>query len=273
MARGMVLNAPSVAEINEIIAEVKLSNDPSTLDESMTSTTESIQPGDLFFSRESSALQGKKPSLLPQKLQQYGYYSPSPAGTAMSPHIRGLPASSVEDESNGNGMNIRGIASSGVSRSSSAVTSRKGGSSMTSDGSVKTTDSMRKFTANRKKSQKDASWFACMRTGNCRTSMKSPERKRPIETSFIGRAIVVESLPQFWADKHQPASLNGFICNKQEAQLLKELVSFQTLINSYFSVAFFCIVSDFDTTLDLRCLRALALIFCSKDPPVLGKEN
>ncbi|RYQ80123.1 hypothetical protein Ahy_Scaffold1g106739 isoform B [Arachis hypogaea] len=222
---GMVLNAPSVAEINEIIAEVKLSNDPSTLDESMTSTTESIQPGDLFFSRESSALQGKKPSLLPQKLQQYGYYSPSPAGTAMSPHIRGLPASSVEDESNGNGMNIRGIASSGVSRSSSAVTSRKGGSSMTSDGSVKTTDSMRKFTANRKKSQKDASWFACMRTGNCRTSMKSPERKRPIETSFIGRAIVVESLPQFWADKHQPASLNGFICNKQEAQLLKELVS------------------------------------------------
>ncbi|KAL1316453.1 hypothetical protein HN51_068644 [Arachis hypogaea] len=225
MARGMVLNAPSVAEINEIIAEVKLSNDPSTLDESMTSTTESIQPGDLFFSRESSALQGKKSSLLPQKLQQYGYYSPSPAGTAMSPHIRGLPASSVEDESNGNGMNIRGIASSGVSRSSSAVTSRKGGSSMTSDGSVKTTDSMRKFTANRKKSQKDASWFACMRTGNCRTSMKSPERKRPIEASFIGRAIVVETLPQFWADKHQPASLNGFICNKQEAQLLKELVS------------------------------------------------
>ncbi|MED6181186.1 hypothetical protein PIB30_017160 [Stylosanthes scabra] len=210
MAIGRVLNPPSVGEINEIIAEVKLSDDPNTLDESMTSTTtESIQPGDLFFSRESSALQGKKPSLLPQKLQQYGYYSPNPAAAAMNPHIRGLPASSLEDESNGDGMNIRG----------------KGGSSMTSDGSVKTTDSMRKFTANRKKSQKDASWFACMRTGNCRTSMKSPERKRPIEASFIGRANVVETLPQFWADKHQPASLNGFICNKQEAQLLKELMS------------------------------------------------
>ncbi|KOM45284.1 hypothetical protein LR48_Vigan06g059000 [Vigna angularis] len=45
------------------------------------------------------------------------------------------------------------------------------------------------------------------------------------ESSYIERAVVVESLPQFLADKHQPASLNAFICNRQEAQLLKELVS------------------------------------------------
>ena len=227
LSRAMVLEAPSVGEINEMIAEVKLSKNPTTVDHSTLESTESIQPGDLFFSRECNTLQSKNSSM-PKSIQQCGYHSTSPEVTTMNP-IRG-PSSSLQDHnSKGNSninVNIRGTSSgNALSRSSSAATSRRGSSSLTSEASGKTTESMRKFTGNRKKSQKDA-WFACMR----RTSRKSPERRRPIdESSFIDRAVVVESLPQFWADKHQPASLNGFICSKLEAQLLKELVSFQTL--------------------------------------------
>lgn len=78
-----------------------------------------------------------------------------------------------------------------------------------SDSTTGTTDSMKKFTANPKKSQSEP-WFACMRKGSCRTS-KTPETMKLDEASFIGKALVVETLRQFWADKHQPASLDGFI--------------------------------------------------------------
>ncbi|TKY70413.1 Replication factor C subunit 3 [Spatholobus suberectus] len=214
--------SPSVGEINEMIAQVKLSKNPTSDYSSVLESTDSIQPGDLFFSRECNALQGKNSSL-PKRIQQCEYFSPRPT----------VDTARTLSESKGNGelnlnmnMNILSRSTTGLS---SAATSRKGSgtgkpSSVTSEGSGKTSASMRKFTSNRKKNQKDA-WFACMRTGNCRTARKSPERRPIDESSFIERALVVESLPQFWADKHQPASLNGFICNKQEAQLLKELVS------------------------------------------------
>jgi hypothetical protein len=140
---------------------------------------------------------------------------------------------------------------------------------------------MRKFTSNRKKNQKDA-WFACMRTGNCKISRKSPERKPIDEASLIERAIIVESIPQFWADKHQPASLDGFICNKQEAQLLKELVCLLFLPNTQmqfllypFIVVFpycFCkvfpnlrqIYSVFIVFLQLRYLSPIHVFKCKK---------
>jgi hypothetical protein len=64
-----------------------------------------------------------------------------------------------------------------------------------------------------------------VRKGPCKTS-KSPEKKRFDETSFIEKAFVVESLRQFWADKHQPDSFNGFTCHKHEAQILSQLVSY-----------------------------------------------
>ncbi|KAI3968621.1 hypothetical protein MKX01_028771 [Papaver californicum] len=47
-------------------------------------------------------------------------------------------------------------------------------------------------------------------------------------TSFIQKALVVENLRQFWADKHQPGSMSGFICNKQQAQHLKQLIHHKT---------------------------------------------
>ncbi|KAJ1408860.1 P-loop containing nucleoside triphosphate hydrolase [Sesbania bispinosa] len=220
--------APSVGEINEMIAQVKLSTNPTSDYSSVLESTESIQPGDLFFSRECNALQGKNSSLQ-KSLQQYGYFSPRP------PPVTTINLMRAPTENGSVNMNnIRGTSSNNVlSRSTTGTISRKGSgtgkpsssASVTSDVSGKTSESIRKFISNRKKSQKDA-WFSCMmRTGNCRTTRKSPERRPIDEASFIERAIVVESLPQFWADKHQPASLNGFICNKQEAQLLKELVS------------------------------------------------
>ncbi|KAK7252921.1 hypothetical protein RIF29_37217 [Crotalaria pallida] len=224
--------APSVGEINEMMAEAKLSQNPTADHYSVVESSDSIQiqPGDIFFSRETNALHGKNSSLTkPLQVQQLGYVSPSP----MVNTIR----SSTPYNGNHN-MNIRGASSSSnvLSRTNSAATSRKGSingklsttvsNSMTSEVSGKTTESMRKFAANRKKNHQNGSWFACMRTaGNCSTSRKSPERRPIDESSFIQRAVVVESLPQFWADKHQPASLDGFICNRQEALLLKELVS------------------------------------------------
>ncbi|KAE8715681.1 Isoflavone reductase-like protein 4 isoform 1 [Hibiscus syriacus] len=77
-----------------------------------------------------------------------------------------------------------------------------------------------------RKSQRET-WFACvMRRGSCRTSKKSPEREKAFdEASFIGKAFVVKKLRPFWADQYQPTSLNGFTCHKQEAQILKQLVS------------------------------------------------
>ena len=205
---------PSVGKINEMIAQVKLSNDPRSDYSSVLESTDSIQPGDLFFSRECNVLQGRNSSL-PKRIQQSEYFSTMPT----------VNSSRTPSESKGNNSDLNMNMNMGLN---SAATSRKGSgtgktSSVTSEGSGKTTASMRKFTANRKKNQKDT-WFACMRTGNCRTTRKSPERRPIDESSYIERAVVVESLPQFLADKHQPASLNGFICNRQEAQLLKELV-------------------------------------------------
>ncbi|CAJ1930205.1 unnamed protein product [Sphenostylis stenocarpa] len=213
--------APLVGEINDMIAQVKLSKDSTSDYSSVLESTDSIKPGDLFFSRECNAFQGGNSSL-PKRIQQCEYFSPRPT----------VNSTRTPSEGKGNNgdlnmnMNILSRSTTGLS---SAATSRKGSgtgkpSSVTSEGSGKTTASMRKFTANRKKNQKDT-WFSCMRTGNCRTSRKSPERRPIDETSFIERAVVVESLPQFLADKHQPASFNGFICNRQEAQLLKDLVS------------------------------------------------
>ncbi|XP_045817406.1 uncharacterized protein LOC123910354 [Trifolium pratense] len=216
-------------EINEMIAEVKLSKNPTDDYSSALESTDSIQTGDLFFSRECNALQAKN-SALPKKVQQYGYFSPRPVITDINPI-----SNPSEVRSNLNMNMPRNSSNVLLSRTTRVTSIRKGSGtgkthtnpSVKSDASAKTTDSMRKFTSNRKKNQKDA-WFACMmRTGNCKISRKSPERKPIDEASLIERAIIVESIPQFWADKHQPASLNGFICNKQEAQLLKELVSSQ----------------------------------------------
>ncbi|KAL1540859.1 replication factor C subunit 3-like [Salvia divinorum] len=99
-------------------------------------------------------------------------------------------------------------------------------SSNISDTSGRTSGSTARFVASRRKNQSETTWFLCIKKGSCKTSNKSPEKERPFdEASFITKAVVVESLRPLWADKHQPLSLTGFACHKNEAQLLLKLAN------------------------------------------------
>ncbi|KAI3440519.1 uncharacterized protein J3R85_003605 [Psidium guajava] len=218
------LRKPSVGEIN---ANLKLYRGPAYTGTTFEST-DSTSPGDIFFSRNDTALAFQK-NVFPRNDRQETRFVPAP---------KTVPQRDVSHQrmrsNGGSDHNPQGSASSlSASRTtpnSNANISRQGSnrnstvSSKMTDFSAGTTDSIKKFTANRRKSQTET-WFACMRKGSCRTS-KSPEPTRAFdEASFIEKAFVVENLRQFWADKHQPHSLDGFSCHKQEAQLLKKLVS------------------------------------------------
>ncbi|XVF17925.1 hypothetical protein REPUB_Repub10bG0166800 [Reevesia pubescens] len=223
----------SAGEINEMVAIAKISRNP-IYNTAIFESTESISPGDVFFSPDVAALAMQK-NVLPNNGGFEKRVLPKPPMFAKNDS-----ASHQRIRANGNvDPKARGSSSSaGLSRTTmtpSSAASRQN-SSMLSTESSKISDSSGrsssvnsgKFTANRRKSQTEA-WFACaMRRGPCRTSKKSPERQTFDETSFIEKAFVVEKLRQFWADKYQPASLNGFTCHKQETQLLKQLVSHES---------------------------------------------
>ncbi|GMY11473.1 replication factor C subunit 5-like [Fagus crenata] len=220
------IKAPSIGELNEMLAKAKLSTGHISND-TIIESMESISPGDIFFSRHHTALAMQK-EVLPNKNGFGSHFSQRPI--MISPRDA---AAHQQHRANDNfDQNARVTSSSaGLSRtitSSSAMTGKNSdklsiNSSKISDASGRTTGSLRKFTDNRKKSQTDA-WFGCMRKGPCRTP-KSPEHRPMDEALIIEKAFVVESLGQFWADKHQPGSLNEFTCHNQEAQLLKKLVS------------------------------------------------
>ncbi|CAM8986475.1 hypothetical protein QQ045_006823 [Rhodiola kirilowii] len=202
------LHPPSVGEINEMVAQVKISRGLVCPDPQYE-TTDSI--GDLFFSRDNTALIRQK-DVPRQKM-------------VTSRDV--ISNQRVRANGNYESNHQRNPSSSALSRSSSRQRSGRisSTSSRLSDATERTTDSMRNFTANRRKVQSQA-WFGCMKKGSCRKSAKSPEHKQAFdEVSFIEKAFVVEEIRQFWADKYQPASLNGFTCHRKEAQLLKELVS------------------------------------------------
>uniref|UniRef100_A0A7N0UBU3 Replication factor C subunit 3 n=1 Tax=Kalanchoe fedtschenkoi TaxID=63787 RepID=A0A7N0UBU3_KALFE len=202
------LHAPSVGEINEMVAQAKLSRDLVCPDPDYE-TTDSI--GDLFFSRDRTALKRQKDVLKPKI-------------------VNGRDATSDQRVRANGGYEThyqRNPSGSALSRSTSRQTRGRisSTSSRMSDASDRTTESVRNFTASRRKVQSEA-WFGCMKSGSCRKSAKSPEQKRAFdEVLYIENAFVVEEIRQFWADKYQPASLNGFTCHRKEAQLLKELVS------------------------------------------------
>ncbi|PON74019.1 Replication factor C [Trema orientale] len=210
--------ASSIGEINERAANAKLARDP-TRNTAIFESTDSISPGDIFFSREWTVL------ALPKNGGLGNHFIPKPKTVSQRANNNTVDHNKA---SSGTGLSqTTTIFSTSASRQGSGRFSTE--SSKLSDVSTKTTESMKKFTANRRKSQKEA-WFGCMKKGPCRSS-KSPERTAESafnETLFIEKAFVVEKLGQFWADKHQPGSLNGFISHKQEAQLLKQLVSDDT---------------------------------------------
>ncbi|CAA2939789.1 Replication factor C, subunit RFC3 [Olea europaea subsp. europaea] len=212
-------HGPSVGEINEIVANAKLlkwldSRAPA----SNFDSTASISPGGIFFSREYTAFPN---SIFPKNgVVDQNKSNPKPqvfVDRNPSPHL-------------GNKVNLN-FDHNSRSMSHTATNSRAAVSrlrSNVSDSSGRTTASTKKFVANRRKSQIEP-WFSCLKKGSCMSSDKSPEKDRPFdETSFIEKAIVIENLRPLWADKHQPASLDGFTCHKKEALLLQELACNET---------------------------------------------
>ncbi|KAF8377918.1 hypothetical protein HHK36_031306 [Tetracentron sinense] len=220
------VKAPSASEINEMFASVLLSKRPIS-DAIKEESTESFSLGDVFFSRDCKALNFQKPALTKTSGFESSF-APEPKVISESDaaaHQEGRANGSFGRNSQVVSSNIvlsrSTTASTTVSRQSSGKISTK--SSKMSDASRRTSGSSKEFTANRRKNQ-TKTWFACMKREPFRTS-KSPKTREFDEASFIEKALVVESLGQFWADKHQPGSLNGFTCHKQQAQLLKQLVS------------------------------------------------
>ncbi|KAL2497788.1 Replication factor C [Abeliophyllum distichum] len=208
-------HGPSVGEINEMVANAKISK---WLDSRAPApdfeSTDSTSPGDIFFSREYTAF----PNTVFTKNSGIGQSRSLPKPQVF---VDRNPGSPLGNKVNSN-FNHNSQLMSQTTTNSSAAVSRQ--SSNVSDSSGRTSASTKKFIANRRKSQTEA-WFSCIKKGSCRTSNKSPEKDRPFdETSFIEKAIVIENLRPFWADKHQPASLNGFTCHKKDALLLQELV-------------------------------------------------
>ncbi|KAH7520013.1 hypothetical protein FEM48_Zijuj08G0098600 [Ziziphus jujuba var. spinosa] len=221
---------PSIGEINEMVANAKLSRIPAC-NSPIFESTDSFATGDIFFSREGSVVALPK-NVLAKNGGLESLYVPKPniiSERDSASHLRSREASNFEQNARVTSSSIglsqtTTTSSSAISRQSSGGLSF--GSGRMSNGSARTTESMRKFTDNRIKSQSDA-WFACMWKGPCSRS-KSPKRQAFDEAAYIQKAYVVEHLNQFWADKHQPGSLNGFTCHKQEAQLLRQLVSEDT---------------------------------------------
>ncbi|KAK4346858.1 hypothetical protein RND71_033197 [Anisodus tanguticus] len=211
-------HGPTGGELNEMIAKAKISGSTTGANH-MFESTETISPGDIFFSRDYAALNmqkiterksDKKPQLLTDRNVE-----------------------PVKTPANFNQSGKGNLSSNTMTRttiSASTFTSRQ--NSNLSDASGRTTASMKKFTANRQKKESEA-WFSCIKKGPCRTSRReSPERGRPIDEALvISKASIVESLRPFWADKHQPATLEGFTCHKQEALLLKDMVSSNEILS------------------------------------------
>ncbi|OVA07061.1 Replication factor C [Macleaya cordata] len=214
----------TASEINEMVANARVMKGP-VHDDLKVEITESISPGDIFFSRNGTALALQR-NVEPRNV---GYGSSFPSKPKEI--SKRDPTSHQRSKLNANfNQRTPGVSSSTVASQTNTTSSRRTssksntGSSKMSDGSGPLSGSFRKFTANIQKSQKDT-WFGCVRKGPCRTTSKAPEIQEFDEALFIQKAFVDENLRQFWADKHQPASLSGFICHKQQAQLLKQSIS------------------------------------------------
>ncbi|KAG9449684.1 hypothetical protein H6P81_009649 [Aristolochia fimbriata] len=210
-------------ELNEMVANSRLqANGGFHAHVLLTQSTDSIAPGDIFFSRDHTAIPkkfganelGGEPTVVngiknvvPAQASGFRAGSENKAR-----HFASVPLTS----------NTSLSANGSISQQGSDKTGHENGKNM-SYVSGKSSGSFKRFTANIQRKHTEA-WFPCVRAP-CRTP-KSPERSpRLDETSFIEKAFVVENLRQFWADKHRPGSLNSFVCHKQQAQQLKQLIA------------------------------------------------
>lgn len=100
-----------------------------------------------------------------------------------------------------------------------------GDSGKFSDFTGKLVGGVMKFTSNMQKAQNDA-WLPCMTGKSCRKP-RSPNSQAvdESESTFIQKALVIEKIRFFWADKYRPRNLSGFTCHREQIQQLKQLVS------------------------------------------------
>lgn len=217
------VNSLSVGEMNEMIADGRICKG-SAANEPVVESTGSISPGDIFFSRDGLPVGINNGTAKRNAFKNY--LSPQPKFVSRK---NDDTYNQVEVNANGGGVSSAGAGlsttttnSAAVSRESSSRISTE--SSKMSDVSGRTSESTRRFIANRRKKKNDI-WLSCMRKGGTCRITKSPEKEAFDEASFIEKAIVVEYLKPFWADQHRPVSLNGFTFHKHEAQLLKQSVS------------------------------------------------
>ncbi|KAF2302318.1 hypothetical protein GH714_034093 [Hevea brasiliensis] len=157
---------PPVGELNEMVANIKMSRTP-IFNASNFESTESISPGDIFFSREQTASMMQKNGL-PKNGNNGANLIPMPTRLPqMDSVLQQLSSTNSSIEQNAprnltsSGSRSTMISSSAASRQSSGKFSSESGK--LSDTS-RTSASWKKFTANRKKSQADAC-FSCMRRG------------------------------------------------------------------------------------------------------------
>lgn len=228
-----------------LVATKMLAKSPS-YDAYEVKSVDSVSPGDIFFSQDKVALgqrncatdmakNGKNFSIRMQAISE--------SNCPTHQHCKGSTFSGQTPQ----GISVRSVFTRTSTNSSSAISQLSNGRTSTNsvsstnrnrgrissdstkfgDDSGKLSGSFTKFTINRQKSQTDA-WFSCVKGVSCRKS-KSPEHRAIDEAFFIEKAFVVEELRLFWADKHRPRSLDGFICHRQEAQHLKQLVSLTCL--------------------------------------------
>ena len=220
-------------DINERIANMKLSKSPSA-DALLMQSTESVSLGDIFISRDCTAVQkesamkngdkGNKCALqvktFPENNNVARQFSGGTGGFNHNPPV--VSVSTVLSQTN-NSSSAFGRYSNGRSNTFS---------NKLSDSSGKLSGGFKRVIAIRQRSQTDG-WLSCVRgRGSCTKSKSqesdSPDSRAIDESSFIERALVVEELRPFWADKHRPRSLSKFICHKQQTQLLKQLVRITT---------------------------------------------
>ncbi|CAL9114445.1 unnamed protein product, partial [Musa acuminata var. zebrina] len=230
----------SILDIRDMISRNKLSKSPS-YDAYELKSTDSISPGNIFFSQNRLVPQknfamdkGNNAESFAQNLQVISEGNitvhQDSRGTGCSGQTQGISVRNVLSRTNTSSSSAICHSSSGrtntifVSANSrlnnGGISSR---SSKFSDDSGKLDGGIMKFSIIRQKNQTDA-WFSCVKGVSCRKS-KPPEQTTIDEASLIEKAFVVEELRQFWADKHRPKSLDGFICHKHQAHHLKELVS------------------------------------------------
>ncbi|XP_074580020.1 uncharacterized protein LOC141836432 [Curcuma longa] len=232
---------PPISTGSDMITDKKLSRVPSYNAYDLKSI-DSISAGDIFFSQDQVALAlknsdtgvGNKDQTFSQKMQMVSesnipshQYSRGTSYCGQTSH--GISVRGVVSQTSNNSSSISQLSNGGTSTNFFSSNTRLSKSRVSnestkfSDDSGKVSGGFIKFAINRQKNQTDL-WFSCVKGASCGKS-KSPKHGTIDESSYIEKAIVVEELRQFWADKHRPRSLDEFICHRQKVQQLKQLVS------------------------------------------------